>query len=127
MYDALEQLPAKEIIVALDSCFSGAGGRSVLAKGARPLLMSLQSLAVPAENMKIITAASGNQISSTYEEKGHGLFTYFLLKEIQSRAKKDNTKLGIGDMYQSIKPEVEQVARKIYNNEQTPQLIMQSE
>jgi hypothetical protein len=89
--------------------------------------MSLQSLAVPAENMKIITAASGNQISSTYEEKGHGLFTYFLLKEIQSRAKKDNTKLGIGDMYQSIKPEVEQVARKIYNNEQTPQLIMQSE
>jgi len=27
MYDAIGKLPAKEIIVALDSCFSGAGGR----------------------------------------------------------------------------------------------------
>ena len=33
MYDALGKLQAKEIIVALDSCFSGAGGRSVIAKG----------------------------------------------------------------------------------------------
>jgi uncharacterized caspase-like protein len=72
MYDALGKLPAKEIIVALDSCFSGAGDRSVLAKGARPFVMNLQSLDVPAGNMKIIATASGDQISSTYEEKGHG-------------------------------------------------------
>jgi hypothetical protein len=28
MYEALGKLPAKEIVVALDSCFSGVGGRS---------------------------------------------------------------------------------------------------
>ena len=37
MYAALGKLPAKEVIVALDSCFSGAGGRSVLAKGAQAI------------------------------------------------------------------------------------------
>ncbi|MCG2813467.1 MAG: ankyrin repeat domain-containing protein, partial [Thermodesulfovibrionales bacterium] len=40
LYAKLDKLPAREIIVVLDSCFSGAGGRSVLAKGARPLVMN---------------------------------------------------------------------------------------
>jgi len=43
MYDVLGRLPAKEVIVALDSCFTGAGGRSVIAKGSRPLVMNLQT------------------------------------------------------------------------------------
>lgn len=41
MYAALGKLPAKEVIVALHSCYSGAGGRSVIAKGSRPLVMNL--------------------------------------------------------------------------------------
>jgi uncharacterized caspase-like protein len=124
MYDALGKLPAKEIVVALDSCFSGAGGRSVLAKGARPLVMNLQSLAVPAGNMKIIAAASGDQISSTYEEKGHGLFTYFMLKGIKNEdvVKRDGS-IAVNNLFSYIKPQVERIARKQYNNEQSPQLI----
>ena len=42
LYESLNKLQAKEIIVALDSCFSGAGGKSVIAKGARPLVMNLE-------------------------------------------------------------------------------------
>ncbi|MBW2570521.1 MAG: ankyrin repeat domain-containing protein [Deltaproteobacteria bacterium] len=45
LYAKLDKLPAKEIIVVLDSCFSGAGGRSVLAKGARPLVMNMEKQA----------------------------------------------------------------------------------
>ena len=124
LYDSLGKLPAKEIIVALDSCFSGAGGRSVIAKGARPLVMSLQSLAVPAGNMKIIAAASGDQISSTYEEKGHGLFTYFMLKGIKNEhVVKPDGSIAVNDLFSYIKPQVERIARKQYNNEQTPQLL----
>jgi len=70
MYNALGKLPAKEIIVALDSCFSGAGGRSVIAKGVRPLVMNLQDSMVPPNNMTVLSASSGEQISSTYDEKG---------------------------------------------------------
>lgn len=124
MYDALGKLPAKEIIVALDSCFSGAGGRSVLAEGARPLVMNLQKSFVNAKNMTIMTASSGDQISSTYKERGHGLFTYFFLKGIKNEdVVKNDGSITPKDLFSYIKPEVERIARKQYNNEQTPQLI----
>jgi len=117
MYDALGKLKAKEIIVALDSCFSGAGGRSVIAKGARPLVMNMDKKVFHSDRIAVLSAASGSQISSTYEEKGHGLFTYFLLKGI----KEGNAQLGT--LYNYLKPQVERIARKTYNNEQTPGLI----
>ena len=124
MYEALGKLPAKEIIVALDSCFSGAGGRSVIAKGARPLVMNLQSNMALSKNMTVLSASSGEQISSTYDEKGHGLFTYFLLKGIKNEdVIKPDGSIAISDLFSYIKPQVERIARKQFNNEQTPQLI----
>ena len=117
LYHNLNKLPAKEIIVVLDSCFSGAGGRSVLAKGARPLVMNIDKQVFHSERIAIFSAASGSQISSTHEEKGHGLFTYFFLKGI----KDGNSELET--LYNYLKPQVEKIARKTYNNEQTPGLI----
>ena len=124
MYDALGKLQAKEIIVALDSCFSGAGGRSVIAKGARPLVMNLQNNMVLPKNMTVLSASSGEQISSTYDEKGHGLFTYFMLKGIRNEdVVRQDGSIKMDDLFGYIKPQVERIARKQYNNEQTPQLI----
>ena len=124
MYDALGKLQAKEIIVALDSCFSGAGGRSVIAKGARPLVMNLQGNMALSRNITVLSASSGEQISSTYDEKGHGLFTYFLLKGIKNEdVIKQDGSIKMDDLFGYIKPQVERIARKQFNNEQTPQLI----
>jgi uncharacterized caspase-like protein len=124
LYESLGKLPAKEIIVALDSCFSGAGGRSVLPKGARPLVMNLQANTVLARNMTVMSASSGEQISSTYDEKGHGLFTYFLLKGIKNEdVVRQDGSIAVSDLFSYIKPQVERIARRQYNNEQTPQLI----
>ena len=117
LYQNLNKLPAREIIVVLDSCFSGAGGRSVLAKGARPLVMSMDKQVFHSDRIAILSASSGSQISSTHEKEGHGLFTYFLLKGI----KEGNSELGT--LYNYLKPQVERIARKTYNNEQTPGLI----
>ena len=124
MYAALGKLPAKEIIVAIDSCFSGAGDRSVIAKGSRPLVMNMQSGVVLPKNIRVLSASSGDQTSSTYDEKGHGLFTYFLLKGIKNEdVTRTDGSLRIDDLYSYVKPQVERIARKQYNNEQTPQLI----
>ena len=124
LYESLNKLQAKEIVVVLDSCFSGAGGKSVMAKGARPLVMNFNQEVKAFNNIRVLSAASGDQISSTYDEKGHGLFTYFMLKGIKNEdVVKQDGSLDVDELYSYIKPQVERIARKHYNNEQTPQLI----
>ena len=57
-------------------------------------------------------------------KRGHGLFTYFLLKGIKNKkVVRADGSLEIRDLYNYMKPQVESIARKKYNNEQTPQLI----
>lgn len=113
LYDELAKLPADHVIVALDSCFSGAGGRSVLAAGARPLV-SLRAAQVPAK-ITVISASSGEEISTGYPEKGHGLFTYFFLKGLRDKR---------GDLraaFDYATPLVARTARQEDNARQTPQ------
>jgi ankyrin repeat protein len=124
MYTTLGKLPVKEVIVVLDSCFSGAGGRSVLAKGARPIVLSIENPILLSKNMTVLSASAGDQTSSTYDEKGHGLFTYFLLKGIKNQdVVKQDGSIDIRSLFDYIKPQVSSIARKKYNNEQTPQLV----
>lgn len=129
LYDKLGKLNARKVIVALDSCFSGAGGRSVLAKGARPLVMAKDTSVALAKQIVVMAAASGDQVSSSYEEKGHGVFTYFLLNGIKEHLEgsKGREGLAVETLYDYLKPQVERVSRKLNNNEQTPQLIVGDE
>jgi len=128
LYAALEKLPAKDITVVLDSCFSGAGGRSVLAKGARPMVISVENPALATGNTVVLAASSGDQISSTFEEKGHGLLTYFFLKGLQGDGdvNKDGA-IEMTELFEYLKPNVKRIALKQYNNEQTPQLLASPE
>lgn len=114
LYEKMGRLPVKEVIVVLDSCFSGAGGRSVLAKGARPLVM-MAAAPVIGTNMVVLSAAEGSQISTSSPEKGHGLFTYYFLKAL------NDGKKNIPDVYEYIRPQVEDDA-KMLNVRQTPQI-----
>lgn len=128
LYEQLAKLPAKEVVVLLDSCFSGAGGRSVLAKGARPMGLSSEKAMVAGGKTIVMAASSGDQISSTYTTKSHGLLTYFFLKGLQGEG--DQNKDGvieIGELFNYVKPQVERVARREYNNEQAPQLLGQED
>jgi len=124
LYEQLATLPAKEVVVMLDSCFSGAGGRSVIAKGMRPMGLSVETPVQAKGKTVILAASSGDQVSSTYDAKGHGLFTYFLLKGLQGEAdgNKDGT-VDLQEVFDYLKPQVERIARREYNNEQTPQLL----
>ena len=114
MYEQLGKLPAKSVTVAMDSCFSGAGGRSVLAKGARPLVTVAMVDALPA-NITVLSASAGDQISNSYQEKGHGLFTYFLLKGMKEKG------ADMKSVFAYLKPEVARTARRELNSDQDPQ------
>ncbi|MFI5345085.1 MAG: caspase family protein [Elusimicrobiota bacterium] len=113
LYAQLSKLPAKRVLVVMDSCFSGAGGRSVIAKGARPLVV-VKGSAVP-RPLTVITASSGEQISNSYQEKRHGLMTYLFLKGLREKG------ANFRAVYDFLEPQVERVARRDYNSSQNPQ------
>ncbi|PIR15355.1 MAG: hypothetical protein COV48_14795, partial [Elusimicrobia bacterium CG11_big_fil_rev_8_21_14_0_20_64_6] len=113
MYEVLAKLPAERVLLVMDSCFSGAGGRSVIAQGARPLVSVVQR-EVP-RGLTVISASAGDQISNSYQEKRHGLFTYFFLKGLKEKG------LDFRAVYDYLKPQVTRVARRRYNSDQEPQ------
>lgn len=123
LYEMLGKLSAKNITVVMDSCFSGAGGRSVIQKGARPMLIAVENPLLAAHNMVVISAAAGNQISNAFPEKRHGLFTYYFLKGLQGEAdaNKDGA-VDVEELFAYMKPQVETAARRM-NAEQSPQLL----
>ncbi|UFS71719.1 caspase family protein [Geomonas sp. RF6] len=123
LYGQLSALKAKSVVVALDSCFSGYGGRSVIPKGTRPLVLTSEKEAQLGKNVAVMTATSTNQVSSTYKEKAHGLFTYFFLKSIKESAQKGRKPCELQALFKDIQPNVMDLARKQNNVEQTPQLI----
>nr|MBI3613319.1 ankyrin repeat domain-containing protein [Nitrospirota bacterium] len=124
LYDQVGKLQAKEVVVMLDSCFSGAGGRSVLAKGMRPMVLSVENPVLAGGKTVVLAASQGDQVSSTYDQKGHGLLTYFFLKGLQGEADRNKDgSVDLAELFNYLKPQVERKARRDFNNEQTPQLL----
>lgn len=126
LYAKLSALKARRVIVALDSCFSGAGGRSVIAKGARPLMTRVSEGSVP-ESGKIVvlTASKSDQTTGVIEEKGHGAFTYYLLKGLNGKALGPNGHVSAQSLYAYLKPKVEDAAH-LDNRDQSPQMLPSS-
>ena len=113
----LNRLSARRIFVVLDSCFSGAGGRSFLPKGARPLVIKV---AAPAFGSRVtfLAAASADQITTVNEKAGHGTFTYYLLKGLN----REKGQVTVRRLFGYLKPKVEDAAQ-LQNRIQTPNLF----
>lgn len=124
LYDKLAALPAKDVVVMLDSCFSGAGGRSVIGKGMRPMVLSVENPLLAKGKVVVLAASAGDQVSSTYNQQSHGLFTYFFLKGLQGEADANRDgRIELRELYEYLKPQVERTARREFHNEQQPQLL----
>jgi hypothetical protein len=108
LYSSLAALPTDQVVVALDACFSGAGGRSVMEQGKRPLVaVDLEKEAQKLGNVAVLTASAGNEISQDLDAKRHGLFTYYLLKGLRGEADADHDGwVTLGELYSYAKPKV---------------------
>ncbi len=122
LYAKLAALKAKRVFVALDSCFSGAGGRSVLAKGIRPLVTKIDMGYAPGGRVIALSASAGNQISGVDDAQSHGLFTYYLLKGLNGAAQDKDGHVSVQALYDYLTPKVEDAARRD-NRSQSPQLM----
>ena len=119
LYMKLNQLKAKRILVMVDACFSGAGGRSLLPEGARPLVTKVDSGESYAGRITALTAASDGEITGTHDSQNHGLFTYFLLRGLNGEAIDDSGGINAKSLYEYLRPHVQDEARRA-NREQSP-------
>jgi hypothetical protein len=120
LFDSLGKLPAADVLVALDSCFSGAGGRSVAAAGTRPLV-HVRGAPVP-DNTVLLSASAEDQISAAHKEARHGLLTYHMLRGLGGDADADEDgKVTTAEIYGYVAPRVEADARA-QHVEQRPRL-----
>ncbi len=124
--DNLSLLPTDNIVVAIDSCFSGLGGRSVIAKGARPLVLTESNPLKESLKAVVFSATQNNQISTSYPEVGHGLFTYFFLKGLQEGDANNDGNVDINEVFEYLKSRVQKQAKR-QNVEQVPALYPSSE
>lgn len=120
VYEKLGALKAKRVLVALDSCFSGAGGRSVLAKGTRPLVGKID-LGGPSARTAALSASGPAEISGAYDSQGHGLFTYYLLRGLNGEAAAPGGAVTVKSLFDYLSPKVRDEAKRA-NREQSPRL-----
>ncbi len=118
---ALEATKAREAIAFVDSCFSGAGGRSVLPKGTRPLVKVKD--AAPGARVALFSAASGSEISGPTRDGDRGLFSKLVADGLGSGQADANAdgKVTLQELVDWVKPRVASEARRD-GREQTPSL-----
>lgn len=115
----LEKTKAKDVLAFADSCFSGAGGRSVLAPGTRPLVR-VEEVKTTAR-VALLSASSGAEISGPTADGKGGLFSKYLIDAIGSGQADMNGdgQISLKELEDWIKPRVKREAKRA-NREQTP-------
>jgi len=113
VYENLGRLKAREVLVVMDACFSGTGGRSVIQKGTRPLVMVKTEDPAQMRNLTVLAASRANEVTGSLDEQGHGIFTYYLLKGLKEGVK-DSSRLC-----EYLTPKVQDAAAR-QNRTQTP-------
>lgn len=82
-YSNLSKYTTKRVTIFLDACFSGGGrGDDGLVVGRTGLLRPTNNSEL-AGNLFVFAASTGVETSKPYDDQKHGVFTYFLLKELQ--------------------------------------------
>lgn len=115
LYADLGSKPAKSVIVLLDACFSGARRDGGMLASARGVAIKAKQNA-PKGNMVVLSAAQGDETAYPYKDKGHGLFTYYLLKKLQES--KGNVTLG--ELADYVTAEVKKQSVVVNGKMQTP-------
>ena len=104
----------KSATIFLDTCYSGLSR-------CRGIVVTPKSQSIPS-GFTVLSAASGQQISSGLKEAKHGLFSYYLMKGMEgdADANKDK-KITAGELHAYLGSRVKRQAVRL-GREQTPEL-----
>lgn len=115
-YDRLGKLKTKSVTVLLDACFSG------VKRGSGQALVTARGVAIkPKEellsgNIVVFAAASDDETALAYQNKRHGMFTYFLLRKL----KETKGKISFGEFFSTISSDVKKNSMLENDKLQTP-------
>lgn len=115
LYSMLDEMPAKNVTVFIDACFSGATRGNEMLFKERFVEYEVEDV-IAKGNTVVFTATSGKQTAMGYDEQRHGFFTYYLLKHLQD-SKGDIT---LGELGRRLKKDVDNKAYDKKNKHQTP-------
>lgn len=118
LYRELGTVPSQSVTVFLDACFSGAKRDGDMLASARGIALKANR-GIPVGNVVVFSAAQGDETAFPYKKEGHGLFTYYLLKELKD-TKGDVTLKQLGNF---ITEKVSQQSIVINSKPQTPTVI----
>lgn len=115
-YQQLSEIGSQSIYVFIDACFSGHKRDGGMIDAARGVAIK-QKKEMPTNNMIIFTAAQSDESAYSYQDKQHGLFTYYLLKKF----KDTQGETSLSELSQYINSEVTKASIRLNNGkEQTP-------
>ena len=101
LYKTLSSSKAGKIVVMVDSCFSGATDGVSVIKGVAASRLAPKKVSIDPERMVVLTAGRDKEYSNMYQEKGHRLFSYYLMKSMIEGNKDVNTLYQ--DVYDKVK------------------------
>lgn len=114
-YTRLAKYPSNKILVFMDACFSGSLRGEGMLQAARGVVLKAKP-AKPTGKMVIFSAAQGDETAYPLDKEKHGLFTYWLLKNI----KDSKGNISLGDLADTVINSVCKQSLVINGKKQTP-------
>lgn len=118
LYKELDDLKANSVTAFMDACFSGSERGNGMVVAARGVALKVKNDA-PKGNTVVFTAATDKQTAYPYEEKKHGMFTYYLLEKLRET----NGNCTLGELSNYVIEEVNKRAVVANGKEQTPVVL----
>lgn len=115
LYKTMAESNARSVTYFMDACFTGANKDGSMLVQARGVAIKPKA-AVIRGNSVVFSAASADETAMAFEEKSHGMFTYFLLKKIQET----KGKVNYGELSEYISKNVKKEAFLTNEKPQTP-------
>ena len=121
LFKELGNMPSKATIVFLDACFSGARRDGNMLASSRGVAIRAKQEPVNG-HMVVFSAAQGDETAYSYIEKQHGLFTYYLLEQMQA----EGGNISLGDLVSYVKKMVGRTSIVENDRSQTPTVTASS-
>ena len=118
LYKQLGEMKSRQTMVFLDACFSGARRDGQMLASSRGVAIKVKDTPVTG-NMVVFSAAQGNETAYPYKEKHHGLFTFFVLKQLHQYG----GHITLGELSDYVTKQVSRTSIVKNEKSQTPSII----